>query len=107
MSKVSCYGCKYDGAKWHDECKDCVRITFQRPFKDKYAFDNKVHADMSLYIKAGLQRFDTKEPRLVANWEVPKDIMWHNPTCSNCGFESADHRFYCPNCGAKIAECFY
>lgn len=107
MSKVSCYGCKYDGEKWDDVCKECVRMTIIRPFKDKYTFRNISHTFPELALEASLQEFDTQEPRLVAYWEMPKVPMWHNPTCSNCGRESADHGAYCSRCGAKMVDFLY
>lgn len=38
------------------------------------------------------------------HWIIPEDIMWKNPKCSECGFESADHDTYCPHCGAKLSQ---
>ena len=37
----------------------------------------------------------------------PKDaleMMFTKPKCSECGYESADGLYYCPNCGAKMDE---
>ena len=42
-----------------------------------------------------------KEPK-TGHWIGPKDIMWENPKCSECGFESADHDNYCPHCGVNM-----
>ena len=41
-------------------------------------------------------------PQKIGHWIEPKDFMWENPKCSECGFESADHDNYCPHCGAKM-----
>lgn len=41
-------------------------------------------------------------PNKVGYWIIPKDIMWENPKCSECGFESADHDNYCPHCGCPM-----
>lgn len=107
LIETSCYGCKYNNERWTDICKQCVRMTIIKPFKDRYTIDSEAHAFPELALEASLQEFDTQEPRLVAYWEMPKDPMWHNPTCSNCDFESADHGAYCPKCGAKMVGFFY
>lgn len=107
LIKTSCYGCKYNGYEWSDMCKQCVRMTIIEPFKDKYAIDSELLTFPELALEASLQEFDSQEPRLTAEWVAPDDPMWYNPTCSNCDFESADHRNYCPNCGAKIVGFIY
>ena len=107
LIETSCYGCKYNGDGLTDTCKQCVRMTIIKPFKDRYTIDSNSHAFPELVLEASLQEFDSQEPRLTAQWEIPEDIMWYNPTCSNCGFESADHKNYCPNCGAKMVGFLY
>lgn len=109
MSEVSCYGCEYDGMTWADECKKCIRMFLKCKYKlrDRYRCDDEDHMFPDLALQAMTQQFDTKELCLVAEWEIPEDPMWHNPTCSNCGFESADHGAYCPKCGAKIVGLLY
>ena len=45
-------------------------------------------------------------PVVHGHWIAPNadpiDMMFMNPKCSKCGFESADHLNYCPHCGAKM-----
>jgi predicted amidophosphoribosyltransferase len=110
MSEVSCYGCKYDGEKWADECKGCVRMAIKTNIKDKYVFGKECSKESPLYLNhlayTISQQFDIGLHK-TAEWVMPDDLMWHNPTCSNCDFESADHRYYCPNCGAKMVGFLY
>ena len=107
MSEVSCYGCEYDGIAWADECKGCIRMFLKHKVKDKYRADGKDHMSPNLVLQAMTQEFDTKELCLTAEWVMPDNPMWHNPTCSNCDFESADHGAYCPSCGAKMVGFLY
>ena len=102
MHEVSCYGCKYDSEKWADECKKCIRMFLKCKIKDRYQYEKKDHMFQDLALHAMVQEFDVEKLCLIAEWEVPENLMWGNPKCSNCGFESADHKNYCPNCGAKI-----
>ena len=48
------------------------------------------------------------KPVVHGEWIVPNadpiDMMFMNPRCSECGFESADHLNFCPNCGARMDE---
>ena len=107
MSKVSCYGCEHDGITWADECKGCIRMFLKCEIKDRYSPDGEDHMSPALVLQAMTQEFDTKELCLTAEWVMPDDPMWHNPTCSNCDFESADHGAYCPRCGAKMIGFLY
>ena len=48
------------------------------------------------------------KPVVHGHWIVPNadpiDMMFMNPRCSECGFESADHLNYCSNCKADMRE---
>ena len=107
MSKVSCYGCEHNGMTWADECKGCIRMFLKHKVKDRYRPDGKDHIFPDLVLQAMTQEFNIKELCLTAEWVMSDNPMWHNPTCSNCDFESADHGAYCPRCGAKMVEFLY
>ena len=103
MTEVSCYGCKHDST---DICNECIRMAVKNNISDKYTYDNKPHVYPTLVSHTMLQKFDIGLHN-TAEWIIPEDFTHGNPTCSNCGFESADHRHYCPNCGAKIVGFSY
>ena len=52
----------------------------------------------------GMPPVEPKRPKgeWVFNRKDAIDLMFTKPKCSNCGFESADGRYFCPNCGADM-----
>lgn len=74
----------------HDGCKDCV---YQ---------DNPEDAMPCRECKQNYMDKWKAKANKVGHWIIPKDIMWENPKCSECGFESADHDNYCPHCGCPM-----
>ena len=74
----------------HDGCKDCKHeLKSAGEYPCSYCRQN--YKDM----------WEAKANK-VGHWIIPKDIMWENPKCSECGFESADHDNYCPHCGCPM-----
>ena len=66
---------------------------------------NMVEAHGSLVIQAKDMAIKALQAQSdTGYWKSPKDIIWENPKCSECGFESADHDNYCPHCGVAMSS---
>ena len=90
--------------------KELLKIYEDRFFelqKLKHLKDNKGLEDRQYGVNwciNTLKDLPSVNPQKIGHWIEPKDFMWENPKCSECGFESADHDNYCPHCGAKMVE---
>ena len=50
----------------------------------------------------GKKDYGRPQGKWIFNPKDAIDSMFAKPKCSNCGFESADGRNFCPNCGAEM-----
>lgn len=64
--------------------------------------DSGYWCESGAMIREALPSADRPTGEWIFNPTDAIDLMFTNPKCSECGFESADHGNFCPNCGADM-----
>lgn len=77
---------------WKDLENDDVE--YRNGCDDGYAY--------SMQIISELPSVERKKGKWIGEPKDGIEAMFFKPKCSVCGFESADGKNYCPNCGADM-----
>lgn len=83
-------------------CKDCKKYDQEKHCCPRY--NRVIREALDDVEKQKVPTIERKKGKWIGEPKDGIEAMFFKPKCSVCGFESADGKNYCPNCGARMEE---